>query len=186
VTPARVATPEELSALRVTEVELFSLVGHDGYLREVNVAFAQLLGLEPAAVNGRSLLELVHPDDLSGVVAALSALAGGAAEVEVETRFIQHDGGWFYLQWVARPIAGTDLWWAAGRDTTEFHRLLAERSNLRTRLDLVIGQATAAMWDWDIARGLLTWEAQAAEVLGVPDQFGPHQRRRADRGGRTR
>ena len=163
----RVATPEEISALRVTEVELFSLAGHDGYLRETNAAFARLLGLEPAAVNGRSLLELVHPDDISGVVAALSALEGGADEVQVESRFTQSDGGWFYLQWVARPIPGTDLWWATGRDTTTFHRLLAERSNLQTRLDLVIGQATAAMWDLDIGSGRLTWEAQAAEVLGV-------------------
>ena len=164
---SRVATAEEVSALRVTEVELFSLAGHDGYLREVNVAFARLLGLEPAAVNGRSLLELVHPDDLARVVAALSALEGGAPEVQVENRFTQTDGGWFHLQWVARPVPGTDLWWAAGRDTTEFHRLLAQRSQLQTRLDLVIGQATAAMWDWDIARDVLTWESQAAEVLAV-------------------
>jgi diguanylate cyclase (GGDEF)-like protein/PAS domain S-box-containing protein len=163
----RVATPEELSALRVTEVELFSLAGHDGYLRETNEAFAGLLGLAPAAVNGRSLLELVHPDDLANVVAALSALEGGAGEVQVENRFAQSDGGWFYLQWVARPVPGTDLWWAAGRDTTEFHRLVAQRSNLQTRLDLVIGQATAAMWDWNIAQDLLTWESQAAEVLSL-------------------
>ena len=163
----RIATPEEISALRVTEVELFSVAGHDGHLRETNVGFARLLGMEPAAVNGRSLLELVHPDDLASVVAGLSALEGGAGEVQVENRFAQSDGGWFHLQWVARPIPGTDLWWAAGRDTTEFHRLLAERSNLQTRLDLVIGQATAAMWDWDIARDLLTWESQATEVLSL-------------------
>ncbi len=167
VTPVRVATPAELCELRVTEVELFSLAGHDGFLREVNTAFAGLLGLEPAAVNGRSLLELVHPDDIVAVVSALSALEGGSAEVQVESRFAQSDGGWFYLQWLARPVPGTDLWWAAGRDTTEFHRLVAERSRLQTRYELVIGKATAAMWELDIVGGALTWESQAAEVLGV-------------------
>lgn len=171
--PARTATAEEISALRVTEVELFSLAGHDGYLREVNASFARLLGMEPAAVNGRSLLELVHPDELANVVAALSALEAGAGEVQVENRFAQSDGGWFHLQWVARPVPGTDLWWAAGRDTTEFHRLLTERSNLQTRLDLVIGQATAALWDWDIVRDILTWESQAAEVLAVTAEAVP-------------
>ena len=161
------ATPQELSRLRVTEVELFSLAGHDGYLREVNSGFAQLLGLQTAEVDSRSLLELVHPDDLVAVVAALAALERGASEVQVENRFTRSDGTWFHLQWVARPIPGTDLWWAAGRDTTEFHRLVAERTQLQTRLDLFIGQATAAMWDLDIVRGLLSWESQAAEVLGV-------------------
>ncbi|MCW2525737.1 MAG: domain S-box/diguanylate cyclase protein, partial [Pseudonocardiales bacterium] len=165
--PVRAATPEEISALRVTEVELFSLAGHDGYLREVNEGFARLLGLEADAVNGRSILEFVHPDDLAGVVAGLTALEVGASEVQVESRFAQSDGGWFYLQWVARPVAGTDLWWAAGRDTTEFHRLLSERSTLRTRLDLIIGQATAAMWDWEIRAGVLGWEKEAADVLGL-------------------
>jgi len=167
VTTTRVATPEQIADLKTTEVELFSLAGHDGYLREVNTAFALLLGLAPAQVDGRSLLELVHPDDLIAVVSALAALEGGAAEVQVENRFAQREGGWFYLQWLARPVPGTDLWWAAGRDTTEFHRQVAERTRLQTRYELVIGQATAAMWDWDIASGLLTWEPQAAEVLGV-------------------
>lgn len=166
MTAARVA-PETISALRVSEVELFSLAGNDGYLREVNVKFAGLLGLSPAELDGRSLLELVHPDELGNVVGALSALEAGAVEVQVENRFAQSDGGWFHLQWVARPVPGTDLWWASGRDTTAFHQLLAQRSHLQTRLDLVIGQATAAMWDWNIGPGLLTWESQAAEVLGV-------------------
>jgi diguanylate cyclase (GGDEF)-like protein/PAS domain S-box-containing protein len=171
--PKRVATPEEISALRVTEVELFSLAGHDGYLREVNSAFAQLLGLAPSAVNGRSLLEFVHPDDLAAVVAALAALEGGAGEVQVENRFAQSDSGWFHLQWVARPVPDTDLWWAAGRNTTEFHRLVDERSRLQTRIELFIGHATAAMWDWDITTGLLSWEAQAADVLGVAGSHVP-------------
>jgi len=155
VPPPRVVTPEELCELRVTEVELFSLAGHDGYLREVNAAFAILLGLEPAAVNGRSLLELVHPDDIVAVVSALASLEGGAGEVQVESRFAQSEGGWFHLQWLARTVPGTDLWWAAGRDTTEFHRLVAERSRMQTRYELVLGKATAAMWDWTSPVGCL-------------------------------
>jgi diguanylate cyclase (GGDEF)-like protein len=36
-----------------------------------------------------------------------------------------------------------------------------------TRLDLAIGQATAAMWDLDVVQDRLNWEPQAAEILGV-------------------
>jgi len=155
------------TATRATEVELFSLAGHDGHLREVNEAFARLLGLPLSEVNGRSLLELVHPDDLTQIVAGLAALEGGAAEVVLENRFLQHGGTTVYLQWVARPVPGTDLWWAAGRDTTEFHRLLAQRLDLRARLDLAIGSAAAALWELDVRSGGFIWEQQAAEVLGV-------------------
>lgn len=107
------------AANSATEVELLSVAGHDGHLREVNQAFAALLGLPLAQVNGRSLLELVNPDDIPAVVAGLSALESGAGEVMVENRFLRSGADPVHLQWVARPLPGTDLWWAAGRDTSE-------------------------------------------------------------------
>ncbi|WP_170315529.1 sensor domain-containing diguanylate cyclase [Nakamurella deserti] len=153
-----------------TEIELFSLGGHDGHLREVNRAFASLLGLDVDQINGRSLLEFVHPEDISEVVAGITALERGQAEVLMETRFLPCGGDAVHLQWVARPVPGTDTWWAAGRDTTEFHRLIAQRRTLRAGLDLALGQTAAAMWELGVPDGMFTWEAQAAGVLGVaPD-----------------
>lgn len=157
----------EIAAARATEVELFSVAGRDGFLREVNASFAGLLGLTPDEVNGRSLLELVHPADLNHVVAGLAALDRGAAEVVLESRFVQRDGHWVHLRWVARPLPGTGLWWAIGHDTTEFHQLRAQRVDLRTQLDLALGPASAAMWELDIVEQRLSWEPQAADLFGV-------------------
>lgn len=167
MTAAQAARLAGMAATRSAEVELFSLAGQDGLLREVNDAFAQLLGQTAAEVNGRSLLELVHPEDVPPIIAGLAALHDGASEVMLENRFMLGDGRTVHLQWVARPLPGTDLWWAAGRDTTEFHRLLGQRRDLGARLELALGQATAAMWDLDVRAERLSWEPQAAEVLGV-------------------
>jgi len=156
-----------LSVPRETEVELFSLGGHDGYLREVNEAFATLLGRRTDEVNGRSLLEFVHPDDLVQIVGGIAALERREPEVMMENRFLQADRRAVHLQWVARPVPGTDTWWAAGRNTTEFHLLLAQRLDLRASLDLALGQSIAALWDLDVKTGVFTWEPQAAELLGV-------------------
>ena len=152
---------------RTSEVELFSVAGLDGHLREVNEPFATLLGLSTTQAQDRSLLELVHPEDLGAVVAALAALEAGAAEVLLDNRFVQKDGGTVYLEWVARPVPDSDLWWAAGRDTTQFHLLLAQSLQLRTGLDLALGQTVAALWDLDARGGLFTWEPQAADLLGL-------------------
>ncbi len=154
---------------RTSEVELFSMAGLDGHLREVNEPFATLLGLSTAEVQDRSLLELVHPGDVGAVVEALAALTSGATEVPLESRFLQQGGGIIHLEWVARLVPGSDLWWAAGRDTTRFHLLLARSLDLRTGLDLVVGARVAALWELDIPRGLFTWEPHAADVLGVPE-----------------
>jgi diguanylate cyclase (GGDEF)-like protein/PAS domain S-box-containing protein len=151
------------------ETELFS-VGADAYVRDVNDAFAALLGLTAPEVSGRSLLELIHPDDIGGVVTGLAELHDGAEMVLLESRFMQRDGRWLHLQFVARAVPGTDAWRVSGRDVTEFHRLQTERLDLRTQLGLAVGQSTAAMWELDIGSGLLTWEPQAADIFGVdPD-----------------
>ncbi len=164
------ALPEaSLPGVRSTsEVELFSVAGLDGHLREVNEPFATLLGLSTEQAQDRSLLELVQPDDLGAVVTALAALESGAAEVLLDNRFVQQGGGTVYLEWVARRVPDTDLWWAAGRDTTQFHLLLAKSLDLRAGLDLALGQTLAALWELDIRQGRFTWEPQAAEVLGLP------------------
>ena len=148
-------------------MELFSLAGHDGHLREVNAAFAALLGLTESEVNGRSLLEFVHPADIVQIVSGIAALERGEPEVMMENRFVQPGGRAVHLQWVARPVPGTDTWWAAGRNTTEFHLLLAQRLDLRASLDLALGHTIAALWDLDVKSGVFNWEPQAAEVLGI-------------------
>ncbi|CAN5250886.1 hypothetical protein BH24ACT10_BH24ACT10_03480 [soil metagenome] len=161
------APPDVRSTTRTSEVELFSVAGLDGHLREVNEPFATLLGLSTTQAQDHSLLELVHPDDLGAVVAALADLEAGVAEVLLDNRFVKQDGGTVHLEWVARPVPDSDLWWAAGRDTTRFHLLLAQSLHLRTWLDLALGQTVAALWDLDIRQGLFTWEPQAADVLGL-------------------
>jgi diguanylate cyclase (GGDEF)-like protein/PAS domain S-box-containing protein len=162
-----------MAATQVTEIELFSLAGNDGQLREVNESFARLLELPLEEANGRSLLELVHPEDIEQVVAGLAALEGGAPEVMMESRFLQKSGRHVYLQWVARPLPGTDLWWAAGRDTTEFHRLLNDSINLKTRLDLALGQTSAAMWELALPSAVFSWEPLAARIFGIAESALP-------------
>jgi len=162
VVAARRATPSA-----GTEVELFSLAGHDGCLRQVNSAFERLLGVPPGGVEGRSLLEFVHPDDLPRVVEGFALLEGGAAEVLLDNRFVLPDTSVVHLQWVVRPLPDSDLWWAAGRDITAFRQALTVAVDLRTRLELAVGPSLAAMWDLDPSARTLTWEAEAAGVLGV-------------------
>lgn len=155
-----------MTSNRAADVDLFS-VGGDGIFQAVEEPFTRLLGLSHGEVNGRSLLEFVHPQDTPAIIAALSAFQRGAPEVRLENRFLSNGGGTVHLQWVARPVPGTAVWAASGQETTEFHRLLNQISELQARLDLVVGHGTASMWELDVRQGRMTWDAQAAHVLGV-------------------
>jgi len=164
--PAAGAVEGSIAALSATEVELFSVAGLDGYLRQVNAAFAVLLGTDQLSLEETSILELVHPQDVPAVVEGLAGLTSGAAEVLVESRFRHRTGDWVHLQWVARPVPGTDLWWASGRDTTQLHQLLAERTDMWARLELAAGPAVA-MWDLDLMTGALAWDPHGSPLFGT-------------------
>jgi diguanylate cyclase (GGDEF)-like protein/PAS domain S-box-containing protein len=149
-----------------TEIDLFTIDQGDGRLRDISEAFATLLGMPAGEVNGRCLSEFVYQDDRDELSEQLAGLAG-SQDTTIECRFVQSNGQAIYVQWVARRLAGQDRWRAAGTDTADLVKLLADRRDLRTRLDLAVGQATVAMWELDIALAQFIWEPQAAEVLGV-------------------
>lgn len=161
------STDPQLASVREAEIELFSLAGNDGNLREVSVSFAQLLGVSIEEITGKSLLELVHPEDIGNIVAGIAELEEGASEVLMESRFSQAGGRYAYLQWIARPLPNSNLWWASGRDTSEFHRLINETIDLKARLDLALSHASAAMWEIDHRAKSLTLESIASQIIGV-------------------
>ncbi len=161
------AVNPQMRIAREAEIELFSLAGNDGNLREVSPSFAQLLGFPVEEIARKSILELVHPEDIESIVAGIAELEEGASEVLMECRFSQADGRYVYLQWIARPLPNSKLWWASGRDTTEFHRLINEAIDTKARLDLAFSHATVAMWEIDHRLKSLNLENVAAQILGV-------------------
>jgi len=173
--PGDLSTQDQaLAAIQVptpsaaTEVELFSLAGRDGYLRQVNEAFARLLGRTAAEVSRLSLLELVHPEDIPQTIEGIAALVRGDAEVQFENRFLQPDGTTVWLQWVARPVAGSEEWWATGRDVSEFRRLLAAAVDHVARLDVAVGGSSAGCWALDAGTGLLHVDDAFLVLLSRP------------------
>jgi diguanylate cyclase (GGDEF)-like protein len=148
------------------ELELFSFESPGGKIRSFSPEFSSLLGVTAGDVNGRPLLEIVHPADRAQLSVMLAGLGDMPGSV-FESRFLQIDGHALYVEWMAHRTEGTDVWRAIGTDTADLTKLVGDRRDLRTRLDLAIGQATAAMWDVDVTTGRFTWEPQAAEILGV-------------------
>lgn len=143
----------EAAARHSAEVELFSLAGHDGLLREVNGAFARLLGMPAEEMAGCSSSGSCtprisapswrgSPRSSAGPRRCCSNAASSSATAPAST-----------CEWVARPVEGTDCWWAAGRGMSAFHRVLAEQVDLRARFDLALGQSTAAMWELSLPAG---------------------------------
>ncbi|WP_338663750.1 PAS domain-containing protein [Pararoseomonas sp. SCSIO 73927] len=89
----------------------------DGTIVAVNPAWHATLGWREAEVVGRSVLELIHPDDAAGGRDRLARLSGDGPVMRVEDRYRHKDGRWRWIDWSA--AFGEGLISAVGRDVTE-------------------------------------------------------------------
>jgi diguanylate cyclase (GGDEF)-like protein/PAS domain S-box-containing protein len=92
-------------ALVQNAAELLMTLAPDGVVRYAGPAAERLIGLSPEELHGRELVHAVHPDDRDAFLATLAycrAVPGDAGPVEL--RFIHRDGGWVWLEIVARDL----------------------------------------------------------------------------------
>lgn len=77
----------------------------DGSIRHAVPAFERVLGFPPGELEGRSIFDLVHPDDLSIVREEFERCLDKPGPTEtVRARFRHRDGGWRLLQGRGRSM----------------------------------------------------------------------------------
>jgi diguanylate cyclase (GGDEF)-like protein/PAS domain S-box-containing protein len=107
----------------------------DGGIVLVNRAWEETLGWSEHELVGRSIFELVHPDDEPSTRAIA---VGGEDVANYSNRFRHKDGSWRWLLWSGRSDG--EVWCATAKDVTE--RLLLER---RALCDELTGLANRAL-----------------------------------------
>ncbi len=113
----RVQVEKERDRLFNLSLDMLCIVGVDGTFRRVNQAFGRVLGYSADALNGKPLLDYVHPDDLPGTVDALRQLASGEP-AGFENRWRDADGRYHWLLWSINPVPDEKLLYAVAHDIT--------------------------------------------------------------------
>jgi PAS domain S-box-containing protein len=102
-----------------------------------NRAFCDAFGRSIEDLTGRSILELVAPDDAPSARMAIVGAAGGVAQEERETRWVARDGRELVVAWTATPIRdarGTARVLVSGMDVSERTRQAEELRASRSRI----------------------------------------------------
>ena len=122
-----------------------------GCLRYVNEAAERRLRWSPAEWIGRSVLDILHPDDLALVMSSIGALQGKEFGTPVEMRVADADGGWHWMEvvganhlqneqigglvCVARDITQRRMWEIAGADVARFQQVIQHSPSITLLLD---------------------------------------------------
>ncbi len=112
---------DELDRFFSLSPDLLCITDLEGRFRRVNRAWEADLGHPAAALEGRPLLELVHPDDAQASREALASAVRSAGPVSFSNRFRAADGSYRWFDWHAARAASAIH--AVGRDATERRRI---------------------------------------------------------------
>jgi PAS domain S-box-containing protein len=97
--------------------DLCCLLGKDGYFKQVNPAWEELLGWSPAELMAQPWLAFVHPEEVSATQKRYQELIMGEP-MELEHRYSHRDGSYRWLAW--KMLLNEDGWvYAIGRDISK-------------------------------------------------------------------
>jgi diguanylate cyclase (GGDEF)-like protein/PAS domain S-box-containing protein len=121
------------------------------HLRYVNRAGAELFGWRPEVWLGRSILDLIHPDDVASVISSTGTMQAKRVGTPVEVRVRLADGSWKLVEIVgrnsldveginglvvvARDVTKRRMWEVAGSDTVRFQQVVQHASSVTLLLD---------------------------------------------------
>jgi diguanylate cyclase (GGDEF)-like protein/PAS domain S-box-containing protein len=88
--------------------DLISIVSSDGVFEYVNSAFNRVLGYTRDELRGERIIAYVHPEDMDSLKTGLKQVMDGKPVAEFSFRMPTRDGGWVYLEAVAKGIPTSD------------------------------------------------------------------------------
>ncbi len=97
--------------------DIMVVTRRDGRAVTVNPAWDTVLGWSEQDLVGRSLAELIHPDDMPVSICAVQRVIEGERLRRFDNRYRHRDGSYRTISWTA--VAGGDVIIAVGRDVTD-------------------------------------------------------------------
>jgi PAS domain S-box-containing protein len=152
--------------LFVQSNHLICVAGLDGYFRQMNPAFVQMLGWEEDFLLTTPFIDLVHPMDMDHTNKTLARLSLGEPVVNFTHRFRAKGGEYLTLQWTVSPDPDTGNLFAIGRDVTEEQqresKLRVSEENFRSFFE----NSRGLMCTHDLKGNFLSVNTAGATLLG--------------------
>lgn len=138
---------QELERFFSLSLDMLAIVGFDGYFKQVNLAFEDILGYTAEELYAKPTNTLLHPADLDASRTRLQKMIGEGRKVDIfESRVRCKDGSFKWITWNAVPLPELQLIYVAGHNITERRRIetdLKERNTELSALNAIILSITS-------------------------------------------
>ena len=126
---------EEVDGYFTHTLDLLSIADTAGHFRRLNKEWESALGYSLAEMEGKHLLDFVHPDDMETSRKAMYELGQGKQVLQFTNRYRHKDGSYRWIEWRSFPVG--NFIYASARDVTERKKMteqieasLAEKETL--------------------------------------------------------
>ena len=151
---------EDLNRFFSLSLDMLCVAGLDGYFKQINPAFEEILGYTKAELFAQSFLSFIHPDDVVATLTEMDKLSQGVKTIAFENRYRCKDGSYKWMQWSATPYE--QLLYAVARDITE-RKQTQEKIHEQTAL---LDVATDAIMVRGLENQILFWNQGAERLYG--------------------
>ena len=98
--------------------DLLCVAGVDGYFKQINPAFLDVLGYPEEALLSKPFIDLIHPDDVEPTLAEIESLRTGNKTLRFKNRYLHREGHYIWLSWSAQADIDIGKIYAVARDVT--------------------------------------------------------------------
>lgn len=156
---------DELDKFFSDALDLLCIADTDGRFVRLNAEWERSLGYTLSELEGRSFLDLVHPEDQTATLDALSTLKEGDDVLNFTNRYRCKDGSYRWIEW--RSLPSGNLIYAAARDITIRKQIEDSLRINEERLQQAIRLTSTGIFDHDHANDFIYWSPEIRKAFGI-------------------
>lgn len=155
----------ELERFFTVSLDLLSITDTTGRFVKVNQSWERLLGYPAAEIEGRPILDFIHPDDHAQTRAALAQLDAYQPVMGFVNRCRAGDGSYRFIEW--RSLPHGKLRYGSARDITRRIRMEEELRASEARYRTTITTMSEGLVVQDATGAIQVCNAAAERILGL-------------------
>ena len=172
------ATQRQLEDYRDRYIDLYDFaplgyasLDEDGYIQEINLAGAKMLGMDRNTLTGYPFVDYVAKDDIPTFLGHVRHCIEQRAEVTSEVNLVTHGGLSSTVQLRSIPVEDSQheivLCKTAIADITANRQTEAALRESEERLRMAVEATGLGTWDYDLLNERLTWSHENKAVFGL-------------------